>query len=489
MINTVLAPQIDANDDDVEVVAWHVASGTYVEAGQEIAELETSKTTMTVSAECAGYVDYLLPVRARVRVGDALCRITTSREELDARASPLEAAAHVLLRTGASESPAISASDPPVARETEMSAVAAVKAGNGREHRGRHGSTRFSKSAMRLLETHALAADAFQGAGLVTAAVVSRAIGLADSPRPAPDREQSAAAVAPAAPVSAGLHYERVSASKQAEIAALSLGASGHINSTLSVRFDSAGIRSRLRHERLFDGSLQPLALYEVSRLLKQWRQLMAFYEADVVHYYDRIDLGLAMDLGKGLKVVTIRNADQLTPIQIFEHAVDCGRRYLENRLRPEELTGSTLTITDLSGFDILQFQPLINGKQSAIIGLGGDQTLPGQPMTISLTFDHRVASGRDVALFLGELRARLLSYSAPGAAAESGASATQQRPSPAPVATVLNRAAAASVCERCGVDIESYYGGFARDGYMLAFYRPDGSLGGVCHRCFGSWN
>ena len=452
MITAVLAPQINTNDDDVEIVAWHVASGAYVEAGQEIAELETSKTTMTLSAECAGYVDDLLPTRARVRIGAALCRIATSREELDAQPPPPAPAA---LERGNSHE-RVTAHEPARATvESPATTAAAV---------GTYTATRFSKSARQLLEAHALSADTFQGAGLVTAADVRRALG---SPG-------EVATSSPPRPLVSSARYERVSASKQAEISALALGASGHINSTLSVRFDSAPIRARLRLERLFDGSLQPLVLYETSRLLKQWPQLTAFYEADGIQYYGRIDLGLAMDLGKGLKVVTIRDADQLTPIEIFERTLDCGRRYLENRLRAEELAGSTLTITDLSGFDILQFQPLINGRQSAIIGLGGDQTLPGQPMTINLTFDHRVASGREVALFLGELRSRLLSYAAADVSH---------------AASVPGVGAAAGVCERCGVDIDSYYGGFARDGYMLAFYRPDGSLGGVCHRCFGSWN
>jgi len=451
MITAVLAPQINTNDDDVEIVAWYVQSGAYVEAGQEIAELETSKTSMTLSAESAGYIDGLLPVRARVRVGAAVCMIADSREELQARAPP----------------PAAAANEPPLGNA--MSA-AAVRAETEPDRRGPNGSTRFSRGAAELLKARAMSADTFRGAGLITAADVRQVLGVGPPTSP-----------------SSSSHFERISVAKQAEITALSLGASGHINSTLSVRFDSGSIRSRLRQERLFDGSLQPVAIYEISRLLKQWPQLTACYEAEAVHYYRRIDLGLAMDLGKGLKVVTIRDADQLTPLQIFEHILDCGRRYLENRLRPEELLDSTLTITDLSGFDILQFQPLINGRQSAIIGFGGDQTLPGQPMTINLTFDHRVASGRDVALFLGELRARLLSYGTPGVAAASGASATQQQP--LPVSPASGPAAGVTVCERCGVDSESYYGSFARDGYMLAFYRPDGSLGGVCHRCFGSWN
>src|SRR5262249_39078421 len=138
----------------------------------------------------------------------------------------------------------------------------------------------------------------------------------------------------------AGVRTERISRAKHAEIAALSVGAGANINSTLSVRFDSAPIRVRLAQERLFDGNIQPLVLHEISRLLQQWPQLNAFYAEEAVHFYPRVDLGLAMDLGKGLKVVTIPQADQCSPTQIFERTLECGQRYLENALRPEELSG-----------------------------------------------------------------------------------------------------------------------------------------------------
>ncbi|MBV8145644.1 MAG: 2-oxo acid dehydrogenase subunit E2 [Gammaproteobacteria bacterium] len=466
MITAVLAPLINTNDDEVQIVAWHVVDGAHVEAGQELAELETSKTTMTLEAERAGYVTSLLPVKATVRVGVPVCKIVTSPEELG---------------TPAQQPAAVAAPAP------------AAGAANGSDCRGVYASARFSKAAAELLERHALSADAFQGAGLVTAQRVRLALGLVEPARPVSQHPAATEAITGATPTTtANSHHQRVSRAKEAEIAALSLGAGGHINSTLSVRFDSAPIRARLRRERLFDGNLLPLALYEISRLLPRWPQLTAFFEDGAVHYYGRIDLGLAMDLGKGLKVVTIRNADLLSPAQLFEHTLDCGARYLENRLQADELLGSTLTVTDLSGFGILQFQPLINGRQSAIIGLGGDETLPGHPMTINLTFDHRVASGRDMALFLGELRARLRSYAPSDATAAhvvAAAGAGAAQPSNEQRALVRNGGGAPGLCERCGVDAASYYDGFARDGYLLAFYRPDGSLGGVCHRCFGSWN
>jgi pyruvate/2-oxoglutarate dehydrogenase complex dihydrolipoamide acyltransferase (E2) component len=346
-----------------------------------------------------------------------------------------------------------------------------------------YSATRFSKHAAQLLATHNLSAADFPDAGLMTASRLRRSLALHD---PGEDVSHPVEVAANGAAVAAHatlprLRSERISLAKHAEVEALRAGESGNVNSMLSVRFDSAAIRRRLREERLFDGSIQPLALYEISRLLKGWPQFTAFYQRDEIHYYDRIDLGLAMDLGKGLKVVTLRAADQLTLGEIFERVLDMGTRYLENRLRPEELAGSTLTVTDLSGLDILQFHPLVNGRQAAIIGLGGDKTLAGYPMSINMTFDHRVSNGREVAIFLNELRSRLLSYEAAHAieVASHAVAATESRKGEAMPAA----------CDRCGLGVAAYYAGFGQDGYMLAYYKEDGSLGSVCHRCYDRWS
>jgi hypothetical protein len=228
---------------------------------------------------------------------------------------------------------------------------------------------------------------------------------------------------------------------------------------------------------------------YEVARLLTQWPQLTAYFADGSVHFYDRVDLGVAFDLGKGLKVVTLQDANKLLPVNFYEKTIEIGIRYLENRIRPDELIGSTITVTDLSGFDILHFHPLINGRQAAIIGIGGDSAQPGYPMSINITFDHRVSNGREVASFLSELRNRLNSYAL--AVDVSIASKDEydflekvrsaQHESP----TAL---LASSGCDRCGIDLATYYREFTRDANMLATFREDGSLGMVCHRCSGGW-
>jgi pyruvate/2-oxoglutarate dehydrogenase complex dihydrolipoamide acyltransferase (E2) component len=336
MINTVSAPRINTNDDEFEVVAWHVADGAWVNAGDELADVETSKAVVTINAESAGYVRPLVAVSCVVRVGEPLYLCASTAEAL---AQPVQRPADVT---------PVSAAVPDVAEPS---------------------APRLSRAAQRMAAERGIATDSFRG--LVTArALAGNAPAAANAVETNAARATALppAAIAPAGP--AVPRRERVSRGKLAEAQALATGERGNINSLLTVYFDSAAVRARLLREQSFDGNIQPLILFEISRLLKQWPQFTAYFDDGEIRYYDRIDLGVAMDLGQGLKVVTLRDASRLMPIEIFEQTIAAGLRYLDNKLTPEELTGSTLTVTDLSGFNVLHFHPLINGHQSAIIGL-----------------------------------------------------------------------------------------------------------------------
>jgi pyruvate/2-oxoglutarate dehydrogenase complex dihydrolipoamide acyltransferase (E2) component len=465
VIAIVKAPQINANDDKVGVVGWHVEDGAYVAVGDDLVDLETSKAVVTIPADAAGFVRRVAAKGAIVNVGSLLCHIAETAEEATI-ALPEEIAQ---VPRGASVPS--SAQTAPVASQVAASAAPA---------RGQS-PVRFSKGALDLIEALGIDKQAFDGAGLVTA----RSIEAARNPMPAvrADRSQAIRHAVPL-PAPSSAREEMISLGKRAEIDALSTGEAGLINSTLSVFFDSAAIRSRLQQSDSFGGSIQPIILYEVSRLLQQWPQFTAFFADDRIHFYSRIDLGVALDLGRGLKVVTINDAQSLMPVEIFERTIEFGLKYNDNKIRPEELIGSTFTVTDLSGFDVLHFKPLINGRQSAILGIGGDGEQPGHPMSLNLTFDHRVANGREAAMFLQELRARISSY-APGArpsVAEPGLVPEASR------GGIGLEMGATVHCARCGIDHATYRSEAGADAYMFACFSDAGNIEAVCHRCSGGF-
>jgi pyruvate/2-oxoglutarate dehydrogenase complex dihydrolipoamide acyltransferase (E2) component len=433
-MSLVPAPRINTNDDQVGVVAWHVEDGGFVDIGDDLADLETSKAVVTITAELAGYVQLIARKGDIVKVGMPICRVSaTLQDEVKEPAMAL----------------AVNDAAPPPSPS------------------GPYGHTRFSPQARKLLALLDIPELAFAGAGLITGRMVKERKDGKKPPEPAP-RAAPVPALAPAQP---GAREEVTPLAKRAEIEALTTGENGLINSTISVYFDSAPVRARLVQGGLFEGNLQPLILYEISRLLRQWPQFTAYFDDNRLVYYDRVDLGIAIDLGRGLKVATIREADQLMIATLHERTLDFAHRYMANQLQPEELVGATFTVSDLSSLDVLHFKPLINGRQSAILGLGGDSTRRGHPMSLNLTFDHRVSNGREGALFLKELRDRLLSY-AP-ADSEAGQDAAP-----------LQQAIGGPVhCERCGIDYESYVRS-NRDALMFACVGENGALVPYCRSC-----
>ena len=72
MITTIPTPRINTNDEQVEVLEWHVPRGALVAVGQEIVDVETSKSTVTLTAETAGYIRPMVEKGTVVQVGAPL---------------------------------------------------------------------------------------------------------------------------------------------------------------------------------------------------------------------------------------------------------------------------------------------------------------------------------------------------------------------------------------------------------------------------------
>src|SRR5260221_10095018 len=120
---------------------------------------------------------------------------------------------------------------------------------------------------------------------------------------------------------------------------------------------------------------------------------------------YRHVNVGFAVDMGYGLKVLVIRDAEKLSFAELSAQVDDVLVKYSTNTLAVADVSGSTFTVTDLSGDGVFAFDPLINSNQAAILGIGAEQ--PGG-FLLSCAFDHRINGGRIVAEVLRELSERL---------------------------------------------------------------------------------
>jgi pyruvate dehydrogenase E2 component (dihydrolipoamide acetyltransferase) len=130
------------------------------------------------------------------------------------------------------------------------------------------------------------------------------------------------------------------------------------------------------------------------------------------------LHLGIAAATEPGLVVPVIRHADRLSILDLAWHIQDLGERAKQNKLKPDELKGSTITITSLGKLGGLLATPIINHPEVAILGvhqmqkravvLDGDQIVARRRMNLSLSFDHRLIDGHEGAAFAQAVKAYL---------------------------------------------------------------------------------
>ena len=115
--------------------------------------------------------------------------------------------------------------------------------------------------------------------------------------------------------------------------------------------------------------------------------------------------------------VPVIHNADNLDIVEFHTTFIKLIRKTIKNQLDLKDINEGTFTITDLSSFRAITFNPVINSDQSAILGIACEYdsyvNLDGKSvydpkMNLILAFDHRVVNGKYVAKFLNELKEKL---------------------------------------------------------------------------------
>jgi 2-oxoglutarate dehydrogenase E2 component (dihydrolipoamide succinyltransferase) len=147
---------------------------------------------------------------------------------------------------------------------------------------------------------------------------------------------------------------------------------------------------------------------------LKQYPAVNAEIRGNDIVYHNYFDVGIAVGGGKGLVVPVLRNAERMSFAQIEQAIEEFGRRAQENKLKPEELSGGTFTISNGGVYGSLLSTPIVNPPQSGILGLHAIQERPvardGQVvirpmMYVALTYDHRLVDGREAVTCLRRIK------------------------------------------------------------------------------------
>ncbi|WP_315131961.1 2-oxoglutarate dehydrogenase, E2 component, dihydrolipoamide succinyltransferase [uncultured Actinomyces sp.] len=187
-----------------------------------------------------------------------------------------------------------------------------------------------------------------------------------------------------------------------------------------------AALRARAKDDFLTRNGTRltflPFFVAAATEALKAHPKLNATIDGKDVTYHDVEHVGIAVDTPRGLLVPVVRNAGDLNIPGLARRINDLAARTRENKVNPDELSGSTFTITNTGSGGALFDTPIINQPEVAILGLGAIQKQPrvikdadgGDVIAIrsvcylSLSYDHRLVDGADAARYLMAVRRRL---------------------------------------------------------------------------------
>jgi pyruvate dehydrogenase E2 component (dihydrolipoamide acetyltransferase) len=431
MATKVFMEALSPTMEEGKLVKWLKNEGDAVKSGDPLGEVETDKAIMELVARGDGVLrKRLINEGDSVPVGTLVGVIAAKDENIDdllaGAAAPAGApapqpekptvpapAVEPQRSTGPSRGtpvpPPQPAAPPPPPAPPAAAAPAAAP-----QQAGTTGAVRSSPLARRLASERGLDLSTLQGSG-PNGRIIRRDV------ENAPAAGAARAATAPSAPaISREGDYQDVPLNNIRRVIAKRLSESiGPIPTFyLTVELDLTrvmemrGAMAELGDE--FKVSVNDVLLKAIAVALSQHPEVNAHWLGDHIRYFNRVHLGMAVATDDGLIVPVIWDADKKGMSQISREAKELAKRARERKLKPEEFTGSTFSVSNLGMFGIDQFTAIINPPEAGIlaIGTGEDKlvVLDGEPVVrkrvrVTMSCDHRVIDGAVGAKFLQTLR------------------------------------------------------------------------------------
>lgn len=185
------------------------------------------------------------------------------------------------------------------------------------------------------------------------------------------------------------------------------------------------GIKERFFKREGIKLTLTPIFIEAVARAIRQVPMINVTVDGDKIIKKKNINIGMATALPDGnLIVPVIKKADEKSIIGLARSVNDLALRARNSKLKPEEITGGTFSITNYGTVGTLMGSPIINQPQAAILGIGAAKKMPAVIETeagdsigirnivyLSLSYDHRIVDGALGGLFLKNIKENLESF------------------------------------------------------------------------------
>ena len=433
----VTMPALGESVTEGTVSSWLKAVGDTVEADEPLLEVATDKVDTEVPSPASGVLlEIRVPEDETVEVGTVLAIIGDPSEAGSAPAPAAPAPQAAPEPPAPAPAPAAEAPAPAPAATAAPAAAAPVSSGASGSY--------VTPIVRKLAKDKGVDLSTVTGTGVggrirkqdVEAAAKAAEEARAAASAPAPAAEASAPAAA-AKPASAKPEVDTTLRGRTEKMSRLrqviadrmidSLQTSAQLTTVVEVDVTRvAALRARAKNDFLAKNGTKltflPFFVQAATEALKAHPKINASIEGKNVTYHDVEHVGIAVDTPRGLLVPVVKNAGDLNIPGLAKRITDLAARTRDNKVNPDELSGSTFTITNTGSGGALFDTPIINQPEVAILGLGAIQRQPrvikdadgGEVIAIrsvcylALSYDHRLVDGADAARYLMTVKKRL---------------------------------------------------------------------------------
>jgi 2-oxoglutarate dehydrogenase E2 component (dihydrolipoamide succinyltransferase) len=396
----IIMPQLGETVAEGTVTRWYKKVGDSVKADETLFDVETDKVSTEIPSPVAGVI-------AEIVVGEGVTA------KVGARLA-------VIRESGAAATAAPAAAAKPAVAAPAAAAPATVRTATGRLRASP--AERLSPVVRRLIAEHGLDPAAIAGTGRDGRITREDVTGhIARGAAPVPAARPAAPAAAPQSGQSVAFNSVR---KRVAENMAKSWQTSPHVLQVVEADFLKVD-QARKRHGAAwkaregFSLTYLPFIVRAVSIALGKYPKLNASLSGDGLTLHRRINIGIAVDLNfDGLVVPVLKDVPAKSLPQIAREINDLAQRARAGKLRPDEMTEGTYTITNNGAFGTVITAPIINQPQVAILSADGIRKKPvaveaegGDVIAIrpvgvlAQSFDHRAVDGSYSASFLNEVK------------------------------------------------------------------------------------
>lgn len=419
----IVVPSVGESISEVQVSKWLKKEGDWVASGTDIAELETEKASVQVSAPEDGILVKITKQSEEfAMVGEVIATFQPAAKPAGG-AAPVAAAA-----SSAPPAPSPTSAEPPrvmpaaqrVLSENQLDASQVPASGPG----GRllkEDVTKFVSQAANAIGSAATAvgAAAMEAAKAIVPEVVAAA-------KPSAPTTSSSAQGTGTGLVQQGTpnRSEEVKPMSMIRRTIASRLVQAQHSAALLTTFNEVDMQPVMALRNKYRDAFQErhgvklgfMSFYAKAacEALRRFPSVNAEIRGNNIVYRNYFDIGIAIGGGKGLVVPVLRNVERMSFAEIERTIGDFAAKATANKLMPEDLEGGTFTISNGGIYGSLLSTPIVNPPQSGILGLHSIQERPialnGQVvirpmMYLALTYDHRIIDGREAVTFLKTIK------------------------------------------------------------------------------------